>query len=245
MFYRGFAVLDPVRHLGFGLRPRADLSATHAANAVPLGADEFWDASAHYPIVFGPAGAAGFPLAITAIVEGRNLFLDADGGWRAGAYLPYWLRRYPFWMQPAPDGQSASLWFDPQGGQVVPLHEFEDARPLFSPQGRAAPALEQAAHICRQALAGTQRTHAFMAALEHSGALTPRQVTVELAPGQPYTLSGFRVIDMDAYRQLPDATLALWARNGWAALAALHELSMQRNWASLLALHRGQSGAPG
>ena len=71
-----------------------------------------------------------------------------------------------------------------------------------------------------------------------AGSNGPRQVSVPLTAGAaPYTLSGFRAIDMDRYRQLPDAVLAEWARNGWAALVAVHDMSMQHNWQRLLALH--------
>ncbi|WP_027010855.1 SapC family protein [Comamonas sp. B-9] len=242
MFYRGLTALDPALHLGWGLRGQAHFSIAAAANAVPLGVGEFWHASAHYPIVFGPAGASGFPIAITALVEGRNLFVDAAGQWLAGSYVPAWLRRYPFWMQPDPDGQNASFWFDPHAQQLVPLHEDADARPLFDYQGNPNQTLAQIVQFCQQCQNDANHSYAFMQALEHHRLLVDRQATVELLPGKPYTLGGFRMVDMDAYHRLPDAVLASWVRKGWASLVALHHISVQQNWERLLVLHRSQNG---
>lgn len=238
MFYRELTALDPAIHLGWGFRGQTNLSVAASANAVPLGAGEFWHACAHYPIVFGPAGAAGFPIVITALVEGRNLFVDGEGKWLADAYIPAWLRRYPFWMQPDPDGRNASFWFDPHAQQVVPLHEYADARPLFDYQGNPNQALEQIVQFCRQCQADANHTYAFMQALEQHRLLVDRQATVELSPGNSYSLGGFRMIDMDAYYQLPDSVLAQWVRNGWASLVGLHHISVQQNWERLLMLHR-------
>ncbi|THU01945.1 hypothetical protein E9531_08050 [Lampropedia puyangensis] len=238
IFYNSLTALDSTLHLGWGVRNQTCLLTAAKANAIPLGVSEFWYASAHYPIVFGPAGASVFPVAITAIVEGHNLFIDEQGEWAADTYIPAWLRRYPFWMQPDPDGENASLWFDPSAQQVVPLHEFADAKPLFDFLGNPNLALERIIQFCKQCQADTNHTYAFMQALEAHELLLDRQVSVELSPGNTYSLRGFRVIDMAKYHQLPDAVLAQWVRHGWTSLIALHQVSLQHNWQKLLTLHR-------
>ena len=242
MFYRELVALDPAHHLGLGLRPNPPLHAAQAANAVPLGISEFVVAASHYPIVFSPQDATAFPIAVTAIVEGRNLFIDANGQWLAGSYVPAWLRRYPFWLQPDADGQNAQLSFDPSANLLVPLQNAADARPLFDYQGQPNQALQEVVQLCKLSMADAQQTAAFMQALQQYGLLVQRQVSVPLVAGAaPYVLSGFRAIDMDRYRQLPEPVLAEWARNGWAALVLVHELSMQHNWQRLLALHHQQA----
>lgn len=240
MLYRALQALDPVAHLGWGISPQEDYSHAQTANAIPLGVGEFWHASAHYPVVFGPAGNSGFPIAITALREGRNLFVDAHNQWLAGVYIPNWLRRYPFWMQLSPDKQRANLWFDATSPRIVPLQEDEDAQPLFDYRGNPNEALQRIIALCKQCNDDAQHTAAFMQALEQHHLLVERTATMELSPGVPYTLKGFRIIDVEAYHRLPDATLAQWLRNGWAGLVELHRASMQHNWAKLLALHARQ-----
>ena len=238
MFYSDLVRIDPALHLGYGVRPVADFSTAKTANAVPLGISEFWQASAYYPIVFGPKGGSAFPVAVTALIQGRNLLVDEQGQWLADTYQPAWIRRYPFWMQPDEDGANASFWFDPAAGRVVPLQEFADASPLFDYKGDPNQALLDIVSFSQQCMGDAQQTMAFMKALEEHQLLVERAATIELTPGAaPYKLSGFRAIDMDRYAKLPDNVLAQWARNGWAALVSLHVISMQHNWKRLLVLH--------
>lgn len=237
MLYRTLQALDPVAHLGWGIRREANFSNAQAANAIPLGIGEFWQASAHYPLVFGPAGASSFPIAITALREGRNLFVDTHHQWLDGVYLPNWLKRYPFWMQVTADKQRASFWFDASSQHIVPLQDDAEAQPLFDYKGNPNQALERIIALCKQCDADALQTAAFMHALEEHQLLVDRTATMELAHGEPYSLKGFRIIDIDAYHRLPDAILAQWTRNGWAAMIELHRVSIQYNWSKLLALH--------
>ncbi|UBB15761.1 SapC family protein [Comamonas odontotermitis] len=244
MFYRGLQSLEPKRHWGFGVRGVSNFSAVAKANAVPLGISEFALAARSYPIVFGPAVSAGIPVAVTALVEGQNLFVDADGQWLPETYIPGYLRRYPFWMRVDDEGRSASFFFDPYAEKIVPLECDATARPLFDFRGQPNTALGEIVNFCRQCLQDEQMTQRFMAALERERLLVQRQAHIELAPGQYYELGGFRVVDMDAYHRLPDATLADWVRQGYAALIAVHQWSMTHNWQHLLALHQQQTSSP-
>lgn len=238
MFYRELQRLDPERHLGLGVRGTQYFKVAAQANAVPLGVSEFVHASRHYPIVFGPEGEGAVPVVITALVEGRSLFVDAHGGWEAGAYVPGYLRRYPFWMQVEGEGRTASLWFDSHSDYLVPLQEDAQARPLFDFRGQANAALGQIVQFCQQCLQDEYATAQFMAALVHERLLVERQARIELVPGHFYELNGFRTVDAEAFYRLPDATLAQWTRNGWSALVAAHHWSLAHNWEPLLALHR-------
>src|SRR5436190_2026936 len=61
---------------------------------VPLLAGEFASAALSYPIIF--AGTDRTPLAVMGINTGENLFFEEDGKVRPDAYLPAYVRRYPF-----------------------------------------------------------------------------------------------------------------------------------------------------
>ena len=67
-------------------------------NAIALSVGEFAVASRDYPIVFASAdGVSGFsPVIVLGLADGQNLFVDDQGQWAADAYLPAFVRRYPF-----------------------------------------------------------------------------------------------------------------------------------------------------
>ena len=61
---------------------------------IPLHVGEFGAAGVHYPIIF--AGEERAPIAVMGLREGENLFIAPDGSFRPGAYVPSFIRRYPF-----------------------------------------------------------------------------------------------------------------------------------------------------
>ena len=95
LFYINPEPLDPQRHAKLGLRT-TDRPFTFAAKQhfVPLHVPEFGLAALSYPIIF--AGPQLAPLAVMGINPGENLFISSDGLYQGGAYIPSFIRRYPF-----------------------------------------------------------------------------------------------------------------------------------------------------
>lgn len=83
-------------HKGMGLkygdRPFDFLNETHF---VPVTVGEFAQTSGVYPIIF--LGDRRLPVAVMGLQQGQNLFVDpATGNFEQYAYLPAFVRRYPF-----------------------------------------------------------------------------------------------------------------------------------------------------
>jgi hypothetical protein len=73
-------------------------SFCRALNALALSYSEFTVAARDYPIVFasGDAGKSYAPVIVLGLADRANLFVDAAGEWDRTAYLPAFVRRYPF-----------------------------------------------------------------------------------------------------------------------------------------------------
>ncbi len=69
-----------------------------STNAVAISISEFNPAARDYPIVFATAdaGKTYAPIVVLGLADKQNLFVDAAGTWDATAYLPAFVRRYPF-----------------------------------------------------------------------------------------------------------------------------------------------------
>src|SRR5690606_23806240 len=94
-FFKNVVPLNRDRHRR--LKLRMDGRATFAAGThfVPLAAVELYEAARDYPIVFTGSEDAS-PVAILGLRAGENLFIDANGRWANGTYVPAFVRRYPF-----------------------------------------------------------------------------------------------------------------------------------------------------
>ncbi|HXQ48025.1 MAG TPA: SapC family protein [Caulobacteraceae bacterium] len=95
LFYTRPEPLDINRHGKLGMmatdRPFRFAAKQHF---IPLHAGEFGPAAVNYPIIF--AGTDYAPLAVMGLSAGENMFIAEDGYYRPGAYIPSFIRRYPF-----------------------------------------------------------------------------------------------------------------------------------------------------
>ncbi|MBW7950905.1 MAG: SapC family protein [Pseudorhodoplanes sp.] len=203
-----------------------------SAVAVPLNVSEFALAARCYPIVFADSEEM-LPLAVTGLSGLSNLFVDAAGRWSDGAYVPAYVRRYPFLPVTAPGSDALMLAIDrphlvERSGDLP-----EDGPGRLFDGGRASPLAERALAFCERYHRDHLRTAAFAAALRERDLLDARRADIRLPDRPQFRVDGFRMIDRAKLRALPDALLGDWFRKGWLDLAALAEAS-QANWQALL-----------
>lgn len=79
--------------------------------AIPLTISEIPEASKFYPVVF-MSKEEPVPLAIMGLGNDLNLFVDEDGNWEQFAYVPGYLRRYPFALAGETGGDRLALVID-------------------------------------------------------------------------------------------------------------------------------------
>lgn len=227
LFYSTLVGLDPARHGALRLDRGAGYGFAAGAASIPLGLGEFAMAARHYPIVFA-AGKVPAPVALVGLGGTGNLFVDADGGWRAGAYVPAHVRAYPFLLVEDAARGTTFVGIDEAaaclaGGQGSAL--FEDGRP-----SAALSEAVQFASACRDNLSAAA---GFAAALEAAGLLQEEEATVNFTAGGSTRVRGFKVIRADRLDQVADETFLDWRRRGWlgAIYAQLHSAA---NWARLI-----------
>ena len=234
-FYQRPIALCGDAHRYCGLVPRVAFSYVSKSTAVPLGVGEFFSAARHYPIVFSP-GSQPIPLVVTGLFEGRNLFVDDKGDWRADHYVPGYLQRYPFLLRSGAGPASAILLIDEACDRFVNSRTHRRAERLFDDDGNATALTKEATSLCIAAYHEEARTTAFARALHDAGLLVASHVQLSLRNGQTQTVQGFSLLDNKAYRALPSATLLYWFSLGWLDAIAL-QIASQQNWKLLIAHH--------
>jgi hypothetical protein len=95
LLYKKPEPLSLSAHSALGLKqvekPFGFVATTHV---VPLTVPEFGIAAASMPIIFAPDRKT--PLAVMSARGGENTFVDENGNWELDAYVPAFVRRYPF-----------------------------------------------------------------------------------------------------------------------------------------------------
>ncbi len=228
MFFRGIVPLDASRHGKLKLRRGHDYGFARETNAVPIALAEAAAAAADYPIVFGAKGRAAM-LAIVGYRDRENLFLEQDGSWRAGTYVPAYVRNYPFAFIEAPDNRLV-LGIDPESSLLGTAGE-----PLFNNSGQATAPLNQAIELCKSLYQSLKLTAEFLGALEAEGLLVDNSAVIEFRAGGSARLGGFRVIDPKKFDALGDALVLDWRKRGWLAAAYAHFIASGR-WSRIVDL---------
>jgi hypothetical protein len=231
LFYRQVRSLNSLRDQNLCLMPPADYGFAAGTNAIPLVAEEFFAAQAHYPIVFADAEHP-LPVAMVGLRDNENLFVDADGNWRADSYLPLYVRRYPFIFIKGNDGR-LNLGID----AASPRLSEDRGQRLFDanqPTALTSGILTFCTAFSRQHDIAAE----LGAALQAHALLVDYRFDVTAA-GQAHRVSGCRVVAEDRLAALPDDVFLEWRRAGWLPMITAHLLSL-RQWEALgrLALER-------
>lgn len=219
LFYRDPQVLRSATHATLRIKP-GDYRFAAEANASPLAVIEFASAMRHYPIVF--SSKDGFPLAIFGLAT-SNCFVG-DGKWSEGAYVPAYVRRYPFAFS-ATGEDGFALAIDVGADNVT--DEGGEGEPLFV-DGKPTSLAENAVAFCGEFQGAHIQTRAFADALHKHDLLVEQRADARPATGAPLVLSGFMVVDQARFDALPDDVVLDWHRKGWSALVHFHRVSLAR-----------------
>ena len=241
LFYTKVVGANPAQHGALRLDRSTGYGFAAGTASIPLGLGEFAVVARHYPIVF-TAGLVPAPVALVGLNDQGNLFVGADGAWRADAYVPGYVRAYPFIF--VEDSAHDATYVGMEEGAAC--LGSERGEPLFE-DGKPTPALREAVQFCATFRDNHTAAAAFAAALDAAGLLQEEEATVSFTakvggPGRgggggggTTRVRGFKVIRPDRLDAVADETFLDWRRRGW--LGAIYaQLHSSANWARLIDL---------
>lgn len=220
--YNALAPLSSSVHQTLGLKSRTGAPFARGLHAIPITVDEFHLVQRHYPIVFA-AGQTPVPLALTSLSEGQNLFVDEDGNWRAGTYVPAYVRRYPFLLARInPQSEELTLCFDETSEDLG----ADEGEPLFK-EGEATDVVKNVLEFCEQFENSMRKTQAFVQELEKGEFLMDGEVSIQMdGMEQPAVYRGFKMISQDKIRDLRGDQARKLIQNGMLPLMYAHLFSL-------------------
>lgn len=232
-FYRKPMPVEPTRHARMGISDKITFEFARDSNAILLTGSEFALAARSYPIAFS-GGEQTVPVAVVGLRERENLFVDAEGKWREDTYIPAYVRRYPFIFSEVPDSPRLLLCLD----EAAECLETDSKQPFFVAD-QPSTHLQEILKFCEAFQVQNQDTQELGRWLNQHGLLEDRTVRSELEGGQVFTLSGFRLLNVQKLHELSDAQVLELHKRGWLPL--LHfQLQSLNNWGSLNRMMRSR-----
>lgn len=222
LLYQTLVPISPEGQGGLFFSGARDYSFAAKANAIPLTADEFPMALRDYPIVFS-SGDRPTPLALVGMNKGRNDFVEADGRWRKGAYVPAYLRRYPFALVRESDEAERNILCADLSSTMF-ANSGDDAQKLFV-DGEPSGVIKGVLEFCNRYEVALHRTRLMVEDAGKHELIGPSTVSISRG-GKSLKVEGFSVVSEERLRALPDDVLASIARRGLMNIFAAHQMSL-------------------
>ena len=225
LFYERPVPLNREGHKDLRIKPINNVAFAGKTHSVPLTIGEFGPAARDFPILFGGNSLeeAG-PLAMLGLNQSENAFVDDNGQWEQGAYVPAFIRRYPFVLAEKPEGAEGDDF-------TVFLDEdyagfgTEEGDRLFNEDGSDTDTLKNAVRFLGEFQEQVKHTNAFTKRLRELGLLEPR--TAQIKDGEnTMVINGLFVVNEEKLRQLDEKVAKELLANGSMGFIYAHLLSL-------------------
>ena len=232
MFYGRPEPLSPEAHGKLKLKTiAAPFGFAAHAHIVPLQVSEFGPAGLSYPVIF--VGEPRAPMAVLGMRQGDNLFVDAQGQYEDFAYIPGFIRRYPFVLAGNDVEEQLVVCID----RDAPMLGEEGDTALFE-DGKLSAMAQSAVQFCSDFETERRRTDHFVARLKALDLLEPK--TASFTPrnpdgsaGPPVQLADYFAVAEDRLKALGDADLRDLHDTGALRQIYMH-LNSMFNWERLV-----------
>ncbi len=209
-------------------------------NAIPISYTEFSPACRDYPLVFTSSdnGKTYAPVAVLGLANGENLFL-ADGAWTQSAYLPAYVRRYPFCMA------RVNLDQVEQADRLICVEKAfldECGETMFDAEGKALPKWRPIEKLLQEYEADLERSREMCSILSDYALLEPFALQTQPKTGTATNLSGMYRVDEKKMEFLNASQHKNLIKKGVMGRIYAHLISLD-NFARLLDRKAGKATA--
>jgi hypothetical protein len=235
LFYSKPEPLSKEAHSKIGLR-RMEKPFGFAAKShvVPLTVTEFPVAALGYPIIF--AGDKYQPLAVMGINAEENLFIEPDGGFVIGAYIPAYIRRYPFVLANDAAREQLVVCIDRNAKMLGDLPDLA----FFDDKGEPTDYTKGCIQFCNDFETEARRTESFTQLLRDLDLFETRTATYtptnpDGTPLPTQTVAEYFAVSEDKVKALPDDKIRELLDNGALGQIYAHLTSLT-GWDRLIAI---------
>ncbi|MCP4432025.1 MAG: SapC family protein [Gammaproteobacteria bacterium] len=224
---------DAHQHAGLGEKLSQLSCFMSTRNSVEINLTEFFYASRFYPVVFvkNELGAMQ-TCVVTGLKQAENLFVDCQGNWQDYAYVPAYLRRFPFFSA---DMNDDGLQADKCMIMVDELGLSESENPFFDCSGKATDKWKLMQTFISETISAQKLTLAFTTKIENLGLLEAFEAQINPQLQSRMQLTGMFRINEDRLNRLASRIIKDLMNQGELSRIYAHLISLE-NFARLLDL---------
>ena len=223
LLYRELVPISQQEHGSWRYKASDSAKFLRNEHAIPVTVEEFSAVQRFYPIIFS-SGDTPVPLALMGLNEGVNTFIDDEGKMIQDAYVPAYIRRYPFLLAKLrPDTDELSLCVDPTSEAIG---EYDEGDLIFDGD-QPSEATKAILGFCEQFEQAGQRPGAFMEELKALDILMEGEVSIQTSEDvPPFIYRGFQMVDEEKLRDLRGDQLRKMSQSGMLPLIHAHLFSL-------------------
>ncbi|MCR5873514.1 SapC family protein [Phenylobacterium sp. J426] len=205
-----------------------------AGHAIPLTVGEFPLAAVTGPIIF--VGEEKLPIAVMGLNANENMFVQENGLFEPGVYIPAYVRRYPFVFANDTANNQMVLCVDRNAEFIVEGGDL----PFFDEKGEPTQYTQQCIEFCNNFEIERQRTMSFVQLLKDldlfetkTAQFTP--TNPDGSPAEPQKIAEYFGVSEEKLNKLPTEKLVELRDNGALGQIYAHLLSLV-GWDRLIAV---------
>jgi hypothetical protein len=231
MLYTKPELLSRELHEKLGVNPSPGRFTFAAkAHVCPITVPEFGPAAISYPIIF--VGDAYQPVVVFGLEDGQNLYADETVGFENDAYIPAYIRRYPFVLaagENPPAGQEERMLVGIDRGYP---YIVEGGEYRFFENGEPTAYTQRCIQYCNDFETQHRMTVSFVQLLRDLDLLDTRNASYQPTnpdgspQGDPLTVAQFFAVSEEKLNALPVEKLTELRSNGALAQIYAHLTSL-------------------
>ncbi len=234
--------LNSVHHKLVKVAPVSNYKFARELNSVLVVGQEFLEAAKYFPLVFTKEqDGSVIPVAILGLRNNENLFIEEDGKWRLGIYIPIYFRRYPFILA---SNKSQDGAFTVCVDSTYEGFDSKDGLQLFDEGGNQTEEFKKTVELLRNYQSQFESTKNMLKILEEYKLFKEVSANITLPAGEKIGLGGLTMVDEEAMFKLEDEKIIKLFRLGYFSLIYAHLYSLS-NFRSLMMMADKKEGSKG
>lgn len=222
--YKNPIFLNSVTHRSVKVAPVTNYKFAKNMNSVVVVGQEFLEAAKHYPVVFTKtADDQVIAVAILGLRNNENLFVDDDGNWKEGFYIPAFFRRYPFILASnvGQDGSFAVCIDSSYEG-----FGKQEGMALFDEDGNQTEEFKRVIEFLKNYQNQHMITQEMIKQLQEAELFRDVSANITLPKGEKIGFGKLLMVDETALMKLEDEKLLNFVRSGFLAWVYAHLYSL-------------------